>query len=102
MIDISRPTVIIGDFNICLRKNKNNSVTNFLTSKGFTQLVMKLTHIEVIEILDTKIILILICFQGGILDHVYILNINEQYINLQLVPKYFSDHDALYLTLITV
>ena len=39
--------------------------------------------------------------QGGLLDHVYILNLSEHNINLQLIPKYFSDHDALNLTIIS-
>ena len=47
MIEIARPTVIMGDFNICLFKNKNNPVTKFLTSIGFHQLVNEATHIEV-------------------------------------------------------
>ena len=102
MIEVTRPTVIIGDFNICLRKNKNNTVTNFLTTTGFTQLVREATHIEVIKTFLIKVKVILIHFQGGLIDHVYILNIHEQQINLQLVPKYFSDHDALYLTFISM
>ena len=50
IIEISRPTVIIGDFNVCLRRNKNNPITKFLTTLGFTQLVRQATHIEVISI----------------------------------------------------
>ena len=91
MVDITRPTLIIGDFNICLRKNKNNPVTNFLISAGFSQLVKETTHIEVIDILVLKVWINLIHSQGGLIDHVYILNIDEHHINLQLVPKYFSD-----------
>ena len=102
MVDITRPTLIIGDFNICLRKNKNNPVTNFLISAGFSQLVKETTHIEVIDILVLKVSINLIHSQGGLIDHVYIFNINEHHINLQLVPKYFSDHDALYLTIISM
>ena len=47
IIDSSVPTVIMGDINICLMKNKNNPVTGFLTSIGFKQLVKQATHIEV-------------------------------------------------------
>ena len=54
MIEITRPTVIVGDFNICLRRNKNNPVTTFLTTAGFKQLVKEATHIEVIEIFLIK------------------------------------------------
>ena len=49
LVDRTKPTVVIGDFNICLLKNKNNPVTNFLNTVGFTQLVKTSTHIEVIK-----------------------------------------------------
>ena len=47
LVDNTMPTVVLGDFNICLLKNKNNPVTKFLESAGFTQLVEEATHIEV-------------------------------------------------------
>ena len=48
LIDKTRPTLVIGDFNICLLKNKDNPVNNFLKSLKFIQLVQRATHIEVI------------------------------------------------------
>ena len=47
LIDITKPTVVLGDFNICLLKNKKNPVTQFLENVGFNQLVKEATHIEV-------------------------------------------------------
>ena len=49
LIDMTRPTVVMGDFNICLLKNKDNPINNFLKSLGFIQLVQGATHIEVIR-----------------------------------------------------
>ena len=47
LINTKHPTVIMGDLNICLMKNKENPITNFLTSVGCTQLVKEATHTEV-------------------------------------------------------
>ena len=47
LVNMSRPTLIMGVFNICLINNKDNPVTKFLKSKGFIQLVKSATHIEV-------------------------------------------------------
>ena len=50
LVDKTKPTVVIGDFNICVLKNKNNPVTNFLNTVGFTQVVKTSTHIEVMKL----------------------------------------------------
>ena len=48
LINMTRPTVVFGDFNICLLKKKKNPVTLFLETSGFTQLVKRSAHIEVL------------------------------------------------------
>ena len=56
----------------------------FLEELGFKESVKQATHIE-----------------GGHLDHAYILNVGNFKENpvIQLVPKYYSDHDALCICL---
>ena len=74
--------VIGGDFNLDLIKKRSNSLTSFLTSQGFKQLVTKATHI-----------------QGGLIDHCYARIINECSYEIDAIGKVYSDHDSLCFTL---
>ena len=46
LIDMKRNIVIVGDFNICYRKNANHEIFKMLHNLGFQQLVKDPTHIE--------------------------------------------------------
>ena len=84
LIGDSKPTLITGDFNICLRSKPNNHITRFLLEAGFKQLNESPTHI---------------C--GGQLDHAYLREGGHIFEEVQLHrhSPYFSDHDALCVTL---
>ena len=69
-INIARPTLVCGDFNMCFIDNRNNRTTQFQTKNGFKQLVHCATHIE-----------------GGHIDHVYICNL---IVNIELYSPYFT------------
>ena len=75
--------VIAGDFNIFVKREARNVVSEFLKRKGFRQLVTETeeTHIE-----------------GGLLDHVYI-NRNDCLVSIERYSPYYSDHDANLITL---
>ena len=47
-------TIIVGDFNLCMIKERNNAITKYLEQVGFTQYVTMASHLE-----------------GGHIDHVY-------------------------------
>ena len=78
-----KTTVIGGDLNVCVLKQPNNFATTSLTKMGFQQIVTEATHIE-----------------GGAIDHIYISQgpYNKFDWDLELYPKYYSDHDGLFLT----
>ena len=84
MIDLSRPTMITGDFNISLKSDPNNLVTSTLLAMGFKQLVNCPTQI-----------------QGGWIDHAYWRNTASIWKEptLEIYSPYYSDHEALLLTL---
>ena len=77
---MSKSTLVIGDMNICNKKEPNNELKTFLEQKKFRQIITQATHIE-----------------GGHLNHAYILNVGnfEDTPDVQLIPKYYSDHDAI-------
>ena len=84
LLDMGKMTLIGGDFNLCALKQPKNHITASLKELGFHQLVTEPTHIE-----------------GGAIDHIYKF---PQYINsfdwnLEYCPKYYSDHDGLYVTI---
>ena len=81
--NIDKTTVIGGDLNICVLKQPMNFVTTSLAKMGFQQIVTEATHIE-----------------GGAIDHIYISQKCDNKLNweLELYPKYYSDHDGLFLT----
>ena len=84
MVDAKNPTIIIGDFNVCVKKNYNNVITKRLENLGFHQLVQEATHIE-----------------GNVIDHVYWKNVNSiwEHPLIEHYSPYFSDHDSQLITL---
>ena len=80
IINMAKSTLVIGDMNICNKKNPNNDLKRFLDKISFRQIIREATHIE-----------------GGHLNHAYVLNIGnfEEIPDIQLIPKYYSDHDAI-------
>ena len=76
-----KPTFICGDFNLCFLKNKNNTFTQYLIKKEFSQIVKYSTHEK-----------------GGLLDHIYIKNISQNY-HIHHHAVYYSDHEGICVTL---
>ena len=84
LITKNRTTIIGGDFNVCALKNPSNLITEELRKLKFEQIVKEATHIN-----------------GGLLDHLYIKQGKETTYNweLEVSPKYYSDHDCMGITL---
>ena len=84
LIDLEKPTLVSGDFNVCLKKNSSNEISKKLMAHGFQQLVTQATHVE-----------------GGLIDHVYWLDKDNVWNppTLEQYCPYYSDHDALLVTL---
>ena len=83
IVDVGKPTLITGDFNLCSKKNENNAIMKSLIQRGFQKIIDRPTHI-----------------QGGHIDHVYWLDKNCRF-NLPTVEfysPYWTDHDALLVT----
>ena len=76
--------LIVGDFNICTKKKPKNMITSILLSKDFVSLIDEATHI-----------------QGGYIDQAYWKDDEKYFLppTLQRYSPYFSDHDALCITL---
>ena len=83
-IDVKKPTLIIGDFNVCAKKHKNNVITKRLENLGFQQLVMEATQI-----------------QGNLIDHVYWKDVNQTWDEplIEQYSPYYTDHDSNLITL---
>ena len=76
--------VFWGVFFTTIKWTSDNKLKKFLEGQGFTEVVREATHID-----------------GGHLDHAYVLNrggLIEDTV-VQLVPKYYSDHDAVCIIL---
>ena len=82
LINSKKNCVIGGDFNLDLNKNRSYKLTTFLTSQKFKQLVDKSTHID-----------------GGLIDHCYLRILNGESYEVEVMPKVYSDHDALCFSL---
>ena len=80
-----KPTLITGDFNICMLHHEKNRMSNGLAQNGFVQMIKEATHIR-----------------GGHIDHVYWKDEHSVWKdpNLELYCPYYSDHDASLITLI--
>ncbi|XP_035683454.1 uncharacterized protein LOC118420666 [Branchiostoma floridae] len=77
IMDITKPTVICGDFNVALQVTTTSpSLLQTMHTFGFRQLVSKPTT-----------------DQGSLLDHVYINT--EQQATANVIDCYFSDHDIV-------
>ena len=76
----TQKTIICGDFNICNKSEKNNSVSRLLQGYGFKQIVKEATHIR-----------------GRSIDHIYLKDC-VQFLDLERYSPYFTDHDAHLLT----
>ena len=83
-IDQERTTIITGDFNICLRKYKNNVLMTALTNCGFKQLQNEASQIR-----------------GGNIDHIYWRDPRGEWNepSIERDSPYFSDHDRFLITL---
>ena len=80
-----KPTLITGDFNICMLNHSKNRMSKGLMQKGFHQMIKNATHIR-----------------GGHIDHVYWKNYDHVWKepHLELYCPYYSDHDASLITLV--
>ena len=60
--------------------NPGNELRKNLENKKFKQIIKKATHID-----------------GGYINHAYVLNLGnfEETPNIEIIPKYYSDHDAI-------
>ena len=79
LVDTEVTTIIVG----ALEQGKN-FLTCTLIKMGFKQIVMKATHTN-----------------GGVIDHVYLRQGKQTRFEwtLELMPKYYSDHDGVGLTM---
>ena len=75
-------TVVCGDMNVCLKKEERNKLTVELESMGFAQLNEEATHIG-----------------GGHIDHMYVSREAIGRATLERYTPFYSDHDALCLTI---
>ena len=69
--------------NVCNLKRPDNKLKRLLEGMGFKEVVRDLTHMD-----------------GGHLDHAYVLHLEDTVV--QLVPKYYSDHDAVCIILLNL
>ena len=84
MIDVGKPTLITGDFNLCSKKSANNIITVSLTKIGFQMLIDRPTHI-----------------QGGHIDHIYWMDKDGRFKlpTVEFYSPYWTDHDSLLVTI---
>ena len=80
LVDLNRPTMVCGDFNMCYKGNKKNRTTTFLLKNGFNQHVDEATHVE-----------------GGHIDHVYLNSDKSVDTSVEIHSPYYTalDHDAV-------
>ena len=100
MIDLSKATLITGDFNVCVLQNPSNIITTSLKRLGFKQLVEEATHI-LGSISFSTYHKFPYLFLGGHIDHAYWrdpINLMKDP-TLELYSPYYSDHDAILITL---
>ena len=70
--------------NICASSKPGNILSNMLMELGFVQKVRSATHVD-----------------GGLIDHVYVYDAVDLNVatSLEHIPKYYSDHDCLGLSI---
>ena len=76
VLDLSKPQVIVGDFNFDPREK--NHLTTYFTTLGLNQMVKEATQLE-----------------GRTIDHLYVTTDLNVQVDVQF--KYFSDHAALHI-----
>ena len=84
MIDPSKETVVVGDFNLCFFSERKNPLIHFFEKKGFSQLVDCPTHVD-----------------GRLLDHVYHYSPDrtlEASLIVEQQSVYYTDHDILWIS----
>ena len=78
-----RNTLITGDFNLCFKDDRNNTLIQSLLNSNFNQLINTPTQIE-----------------GRIIDHAYFRSIDEKIsVSVSNYSPYYSDHSAVLLTI---
>ena len=80
MIDPIRPTLITGDFNVCLLKHPKNIITKTLSEFGYKQLIKEATHVL-----------------GGHIDHTNWRDPTDEMGDpwIETYSPYYSDHDII-------
>ena len=83
IIDQSKSTLIVGDFNICYLSQRGHPVIKFLEEKGFCQLVKSPTHVD-----------------GRLIDHVYQFTPNQATRKMKVDQQspYYTDHDIIWIS----
>ena len=85
-IELKKGKIVIvgGDMNICASSKPGNILSNMLMELGFVQKVRSATHVD-----------------GGLIDHVYVYDAVDLNVatSLEHIPKYYSDHDCLGLSI---
>ena len=84
LIHEEKALLITGDFNLCNNKKPNNAIKSFFGNKGFNLLVEEATQI-----------------MGGFIDQAYWRDSMNYFHSpkFERYSPYFSDHDALCITL---
>ena len=85
-ISETKPTLIVGDMNICYQENRNDKNIKYLETSKFKQMAIGATHL-----------------QGGHFDHVYLKDpqVNFKSYDVETYSPYYTsrDHDGLLITL---
>ena len=82
VVDSSRSTILCGDTNIDITKDRGQSFIDFMKTIGLTQLVKKPSHEK-----------------GGLLDHVYVTDDLIEKVAVTQTAVVFSDHDLITIRL---
>ena len=83
LINIERPTIVLGDFNLNVLKGCQHSILRYFNGLQFSQLVQNATH-----------------QQGGLIDLVFASHhFNKGDILINQIGVYYSDHDIIHVKL---
>jgi len=80
IFDNTKVTLVLGDFNICWKSERTNSVMKFMEQEGFKQLVSFPTHME-----------------GRQIDQVFLFDPQNDDFEVTQQSSFFTDHDILYV-----
>ena len=79
MIDMDKPTLLIGDFNFCYLSSSAKPLRDFFLLNDFKQLIKEPTHID-----------------GNIIDQAYMKDCkNNLRTETFMQSKYYSDHRGI-------